>query len=100
MQKRKKANTLKQFTFDAGNSNSGSVGIVISVEAYSKQSAIRLANTYLSSFAVPIDLPVPAGFKDLGVRHAMCCVAPNLTAKDIDIDEIKVVDLRWRNLDS
>lgn len=98
--KRKKAKTLKQFTFDAGNSNSGAVGIVISVEAYSKQQATRLANAYLSSFAEPIDLPVLAGFKGLGVRCAMCCVAPNLTSKDIDIHDITVVDLRDRNPDS
>ncbi len=98
--KRKKANTPKRFTFDAGNSNSGPVGIVISVEAHSKQQATRLANAYLSSFADPIDLPVLAGFKDLGVRYAICCVAPNLTPKDIDLDDIRVVDPRDRNPDS
>lgn len=98
--KREKAKTLKQFTFDAGNSNSGAVGIVISVEADSKQQATRLANAYLSSFAEPIDLPVLAGFKGLGARYAMCCVAPNLTPKDIDIHDITVVDLRDRNPDS
>ena len=98
--KRKKANTLKRFTFDAGNSNSGPVGIVISVEAHSRQQATRLANAYLSSFVDPIDLPVLAGFKGLGVRYAICCVAPNLTPKDIDLDDIRVVDPRNRNPDS
>jgi hypothetical protein len=98
--KTKKAKTLKQFTFDAGNSNSGAVGIVISVQAHSKQQATRLANAYLSSFAEPIDLPVLAGFKGLGVRYAICCVAPNLKPKDIDLHDIKVIDPRNRNPDS
>jgi hypothetical protein len=98
--KGKKANTLRQFTFDAGSSNSGPVGIVISVQAHSKRQATRLANAYLSSFAEPIDLPVLAGYKGLGVRYAMCCVAPNLTPKDIDIHDIRVVDSRDRNPDS
>ena len=97
---RKKANTLKKFTFDAGNSNSGPVGIVISVAARSKQQATRLANAYLSSFSEPIDLPVQAGYKGLGVRYAVCCVAPNLKPKDIDIHDIRVVDPRDRNPDS
>jgi hypothetical protein len=74
--KMKKAKKLKQFTFDAGNSNSGPAGIVISVEARSEQQATRLANAYLSSFADTIDLPVSAAYKGLGVRYAMCCVAP------------------------
>jgi hypothetical protein len=82
--KTKKVKTLKQFTSDAGDSDSGPVGIVISVAAPSKRQATRLANAYLSSFAEPIDLPVPAGFKGLGVRYAIFCVAPNLTRKDID----------------
>jgi hypothetical protein len=99
-QQGKKANTLKQFTLDAGNSNSGSVGIVISVQARSKQQATRLANSYLSSFGEPIDLPVPEGYKMLGVRYAMCCVAPNLTPKDIDLDDIRVVDPLDRKSDS
>ena len=47
-----------------------------------------------------IYLPVPAGFNGLGVRYAMCCIASNLAARDIDVDEIRVVDLRWRNLES
>jgi hypothetical protein len=97
---RKKAKTLRRFAFDAGNSNSGAVGIVISVEARSKQQATRLANAYLASFAEPIDLPVPAGYKMLGVRYAMCCVAPNLTPKDIDLDDIIVVDPLDRKSDS
>jgi hypothetical protein len=87
--KQKKAKTLRQFTFDAGNSNSGPVGIVISVEAHSKRQATRLANAYLLSFAEPVNLPVQAGYKGLGVRYAMCCVAPNLTSKDIDRDAIR-----------
>ncbi len=82
----KKGNPLKQVTFDAVNFNAGAVGIVVSVEAHSKQQATRLANAYLSSFTEPIDLPVLAGFKVLGVRYAMCCIAPNLTRKDIDLD--------------
>ena len=98
--KRKKANRLKRFTFDAGNSNSGPVGIVISVEARSKQQATRLANAYLASFAEPIDLPVPDGYKMLGVCYAMCCVAPNLTPKDIDLEDIRVVDPPDRSSDS
>jgi hypothetical protein len=97
---RKKAKTLKQFAFDAGNSNSGAVGIVISVEARSKQQATRLANAYLASFAEPIDLPVPDGYKMLGVCYAMCCVAPNLTPKDIDLEDIRVVDPPDRSSDS
>lgn len=96
----KKAKTLRQFTFDAGNSNSGPVGIVIAVEARSKRQATRLANAYLSGFAEPIDLPVRAGYKGLGVLYAMCCVAPNLTHRDIDLDDIRVVDPRDRNPDS
>lgn len=96
----KEAKTLRQFTFDAGNSNTGPVGIVISVEAYSKRQATRLANAYLSGFADPIDLPVLAGYQGLGVSYAMCCVAPNLTPRDIDLDEIRVVDRRDRNPDS
>jgi len=95
-----RAKTLKQFTFDAGNSNSGPVGIVISVVAHSRQQATRLANAYLSSFADPIDLPVLAGFKGLGVRYAMCCVAPNMKPKDIDRDDIKAVDPCNWNSDS
>lgn len=98
--KGKKINALKQFTFDAGNSNSGAVGIVISVEARSKRQATRLANAYLSSFAEPIDLPVLAGYKGLGVRYAMCCVAPNLTPRHIDLDDIRVVDPHDRNPNS
>lgn len=98
--KGKKAKTLRQFTFDAGNSNSGPVGIVISVAAHTKRQATRLANAYLSSFAEPIDLPVLAGFKGLGVRYAICCVAPNLKPKDIDLHDIKVIDPRNRNPDS
>ena len=98
--KGKKAKTLRQFTFDAGNSNSGPVGIVIAVEARSKRQATRLANAYLSSFADPIDLPVLTGYKGLGVRYAMCCVAPNLTPRDIDLEDIRVVDSRDRNRDS
>lgn len=98
--KGKKAKTLKQFTFDAGNSNSGPVGIVISVEAHSKKQAARLANAYLLSFAEPIDLPVPSGYKRLGVRYARCCVASNLTPKDIDLDEIRPVDPRHLTPDS
>ena len=97
---RKKAKTLKQFTFDAGNSNSGAVGIVISVQAHSKKQAARLANAYLLSFAEPIALPVPGGYKRLGVRYAMCCVAPNLTPKDINLDDIRLVDPRGRTPDS
>ena len=98
--KRKKVKTLKQFTFDAGNSNKGPVGIVISVEAHTRHQATRLANAYLSSFADPIDLPVPPGYKGLGVRYAMCCVAPHLKSKDIDLDDITLVDPRDRNPDS
>lgn len=98
--KGKKARTLKQFTFDAGNSDTGPVGIVISVQACSKRQATRLANAYLSSFAEPIDLPVPAGFKGLGVRYAICCVGPNLTPRDIDIHGISVVDQRNLTPDS
>jgi hypothetical protein len=97
---KKKARPLKQFTFDAGNSNSGAVGIVICVVAHSKKQATRLANAYLLNFAEPIDLPVPAGYKGLGVRYAMCCVAPNLTPKDIDLDDIRAADPRDRNPDS
>jgi hypothetical protein len=96
----KKARTLKQFTFDAGNSDTGPVGIVISVAARSKRQATRVANAYLSSFAEPIDLPLPAGFEGLGVRYAICCVGPNLTPRDIDIHGISVVDQRYRNPDS
>jgi hypothetical protein len=88
----KQVRPLKQFVFDTGNSDSGAVGIVISVEAHSKAQATRLANAYLSSFAGPIDLPVPASYKRLGVRYAMCCVAPNLKSKDIDLDDIRVID--------
>ena len=95
-----KAKPLKQFTFDAGNSNSGAVGIVISVQAHSKKQAARLANAYLLSFAEPIDLPVPSGYKRLGVRYAMCCVAPNLTPKDIDLGDIRLVDPLGRTPDS
>lgn len=95
--RRRKAKTLKLFTFDAGNSNSGPIGVVIAVEAYSKKQATRLANAYLSSFAEPIDLPIPAACKGLGVRYAMCCVAPNLTSKDIDLDDIRMVDPHDRN---
>ncbi len=98
--KTKKVKTLKQFTFDAGNSNSGPVGIVIVVEARSKRQATHLANAYLSGFAEPIDLPVRAGYKGLGVRYAICCLAPNLTPRDIDIHGISVVDQRDRNPDS
>ena len=98
--KRKKANTLRRFTFDGGNSNSGPVGVVISVEAYSKKQATRLANAYLSSFAAPIDLPVQPGYEGLGVRYAMCCVAPNLTPKNIDLDDIKLVNPRDQDPDS
>ena len=43
--KTKKGNTLKRFTFDAGNSNSGPVGIVIAVEACSKRQATRLGTS-------------------------------------------------------
>ncbi len=95
----KKAKTLEQFTFDAGNSKSGPVGIVISVRACSRQQATRLANVYLSSFADPIDLPVPAGLKTLGVRYAMFCIAPHLKPRDIDLDDIRIVDPRGRDLD-
>lgn len=91
---KKKARTLKQFTFDADNSNTGPAGIVISVEAYSKKQATRLANAYLSTFAEPIELPVPSGFNGLGVRYAMCCVAPNLSSKDIDLGDIREVAVR------
>jgi hypothetical protein len=45
----------------------------------------------LSSFAEPIDLAVPAGYKMLGVRYAMCCIALNLKPKDIDLDDIRLV---------
>ncbi len=96
----KKARTLKQFTFDTGNSDTGPVGIVVSVEAPTKQQAARLANAYLASFTEPIDLPVLAGFKGLGVRYAMCCVAPYLTSKDIDLDDIRTVDPCSRKPDS
>jgi len=98
--KRKKVKTLKQFTFDAGNSNKGPVGIVISVEAHTRHQATRLANAYLSSFADPIDLPVQPGYKVLGVRYAMCCVAPHLKPKDIDLDDIRPVDPRDRSPNS
>lgn len=97
---KRKANTLKQFSFDAGNSNSGAVGIVVSVAAHSKQQATRLANAYLSGFTEPIDLPIPAGFRRLGVRYAMCCIAPNLTSKDIDLDAIRTADPCDRTPDS
>jgi hypothetical protein len=96
----KQSKTLKQFTFDAGNSNSGPVGVVISVEAYSKKQATRLANAYLSSFAAPIDLPVLPGYKGLGVRYAMCCIAPHLKPKDIDLDDIRPVNPRDQDRDS
>jgi hypothetical protein len=96
----KKAKTLKQFTFDAGNSYSGPVGIVLSVEAYSKKQAKQLANAYLSSFSAPIGLPVLPGYKGLGVRYAMCCIAPRLKLKDIDLDDIRLVNPRDQNLDS
>ncbi len=97
---KKKARTLKQYTFDAGNSNTGPVGIVISVAAYSKKQAARLANVYLAGFADPIDLPVPSGYKGLGVCYAMCCVAPNLKASEIDLDGIKVVGTRIRHAET
>jgi hypothetical protein len=90
----KKAKTLKQFTFDAGNSYSGPVGIVLSVEAYSKKQTKRLANAYLTSFSAPINLPVLPGYKGLGVRYAMCCIAPRLKLKDIDLDDTKEVEAR------
>lgn len=74
----KKAKTLRQFTFDAGDSNSGAVGIVISVAAYSKRQATRLANAYLSSFAEPVDLPVPAGYKaGRALRHVLRRIQPH-----------------------
>ena len=84
----KKAKTLKCFTFDAGNSNTGVAGLVVSVKAYSKKQAVRLANAYLTSLKEPVDLPVQAGYKDLGVRYAIYCIGANLTIRDIDIEEI------------
>ena len=93
--KTKKAKTLKRFTFDAGNSNTGVTGLVVSVKSYSKKQAVRLANAYLASFKEPVDLLVPAGYEDIGVRYAMCCIGANLTILDIDLDDIaEIADLR------
>jgi hypothetical protein len=91
-QEPKKAKTLKRFTFDAGNSNTGVAGLVVSVKAYSKKQAVRLANAYLTSFKEPIDLPVPAGYKDTGVSYAMFCIGANLTVGDIDPEDIAEID--------
>lgn len=87
-----KVKTLKRFTFDAGNSNTGVAGLVVSVKAYSKEQAVRLANAYLTSFKEPIDLPVQAGYKDIGVCYAMYCIGANLTTGDIDLDDIAEID--------
>ena len=90
----KKAKTHKCFTFDAGNSNTGVAGLVVSVKAYSKKQAVRLANAYLTSFKEPVDLPVPTGYKDIGVRYAMYCIGANLTIRDIELEEIaEIADL-------
>ena len=86
--KTKKAKTLKRFIFDAGNSNTGVAGLVVSVKACSKKQAVKLANAYLASFKEPVDFQVPAGYEDIGVSYAMCCVGANLTIRDIDLDDI------------
>ena len=91
-QRKPKAKTLKRFTFDAGNSNRGVAGLVVTVNAYSKKQAVRLANAYLISLDSPIDLPVPAGYRDIGVRYAMYCIGANLSTDDIDLDDIVDID--------
>lgn len=91
-QRPKKARTLERFTFDAGNSNTGVAGLVVSVKAYSKRQAVRLANAYLKNFNDPIDLPVSASQMEMGVRYAMFCIGANLTIHDIDVDDIAGID--------
>ena len=87
-----KAKTLKRFTFDAGNSNAGVAGLVVSVKAYSKPEAVRIANAYLTNFSSPIDLPVSAVDKESGVRYAMFCIGANLAPHDIDIDDTAEIE--------
>lgn len=90
--RQQKAKTLKRFTFDAGNSNTGVAGLVVSVKAHSKRQAVQFANAYLKNFNEPIDLPVSADHMEMGVQYAMFCIGANLTINEIDVDDIADID--------
>ena len=85
-------NELKKYVFDAGNSNTGVAGVVISVRAYCRKSAVRLANDFLRRYEYePLEIEVekPGGSGgEVGVDWALFCVGPNLRKRDIDEERL------------
>ena len=75
---------MKKCVFDAGNSNTGFAGMIISVRAYSRRGAMRLTDFLRKYQFEPLEIEVEKPCGEAGVAWALYCVGPNLRKRDID----------------
>jgi hypothetical protein len=83
---------LKKYVFEAGNSNTGVAGLIISVRARSRKGAVKFANNFLRRYQYePLEIKVekPGGSGvEAGVDWALFCVGPNIKERDIDEESV------------